>query len=163
MNPPPGGRDPIVVTDLAGTCLFAVAGAVAIASRHGWSDAVLVVVSLVLFAVGVGVALWAYAVAVERSRTDEIAVAGLYLLAGPVAPRSVKVRMNLAVVAQVIIALVVAIAGASGLRHGQKNVLAFAALVPMFGVGMNGLWAAKRGSFGARQVVERRRSGRKIG
>ena len=40
------------------------------------------IVSLVLFAVGMVVFVWAYAVAVGRSRTDLIGIGGLFFLAG---------------------------------------------------------------------------------
>jgi hypothetical protein len=38
----------------------------------------------------------------------------------------------------------------SGLQESQLNPLAFGVLVPMFGIGMNGAWAARYGSYGPR-------------
>ena len=35
-------------------------------------------------------------------------------------------------------------------RAGDLNALAFGVLVPMFGVGMNGVWAARHGAYGPR-------------
>ena len=35
--------------------------------------------------------------------------------------------------------------GVVGLDKGQLNALAFGVLVPMFGIGMNGLWASRHG------------------
>jgi hypothetical protein len=52
--------------------------------------------------------------------------------------------------AQVVLAFTGAIVGAIGLRGSEVNALAFGILVPMFGIGMNGLWAVRNGSFGPR-------------
>ena len=46
-------------------------------------------VSLVLFLTGCGLFLWAYALAVERSRTEAVGIGGLYFLAGT-APDAVR-------------------------------------------------------------------------
>ena len=51
------------------------------------------ITALSLFAVGVVCFLWAYLHAVQRSRTDEISVIGLYLLAGQSTPPQVKRTM----------------------------------------------------------------------
>ena len=69
--------------------IFVVAMAVAVAAarpraRPGRS---IVVVSMVLFAAGVVTTLWAYCHARSNvSRTEEVGVANLYLLAGPTPP-----------------------------------------------------------------------------
>ena len=66
----------------------------------------------------------AYVSALERSRTDEIGVANLYLLTGATAPRPVKRTMSLLLAAQVVFALGGAIVGAVGLSGNQVNALA---------------------------------------
>lgn len=146
-----GMNSRLVRLDLWGTALFVAAEAVAIPLRSQRVGQVLIaVVSLVLFAIGVATALWAYAAALERSRTEELGVANLYLLTGTTAPPEVKRRMSAALVVQVVLALAGAIVGVVGLGKNDLNALAFGTLVPMFGIGVNGAWAARYGSFGPR-------------
>ena len=154
----------LVRLDVVATALFAVVCALALALRHrGWVEALFVTVSLVLFAVGVVTSLVAYASAVERSRTADISVGSLFMLAGKVAPTAVKRTMYLCWAVQIVAAFVVGIVGATGLGTGQRNVLAFGALVPMLGVGLHGLWAVRHGTFEARQQPHSRPQHRKIG
>ena len=60
-----------------------------------------------------------------------------------------------ALVVQVVAAIAGAWIGVVGLDKGELNALAFGVLVPMFGIGMNGVWAARHGSYGPadRQAV----------
>ena len=61
-------------------------------------------------------------------------------------------------------ALAGAIVGVVGLGEGQLNALAFGVLVPMFGIGANGVWAARHGAYGPRLVARKERpNNRKIG
>jgi hypothetical protein len=148
-SPSAGGR--WVLADAIGTALFAVVVAVAIPLHDERpAQVAIAVLSMVLFAVGAVTGLWAYIAALERSRTDEIGVANLYLLTGPTAARPVKLRMAGLLVAQVVVALTGAIVGASGLQGSEVNALAFGILVPMFGIGLNGVWAVRHGTFGPR-------------
>ena len=102
-----------------------------------------------MFAIGVFAFLWGYWTAVQRSRTDDIAVAQLYFLAGGSTPRRVKRVMNSALAIQVVTCLATAIARST--TDGKSgSTLAFGILVPMFGLGLNGLWCAGHGSFAAR-------------
>ena len=141
----------LVRLDVWGTVAFVAAEAVAIPLRSQRTGQVLIaVVSLVLFAIGVATALWAYAAALERSRTEEVGVANLYLLTGSTAPPEVKRRMSIALAVQVVVALAGAIVGVVGLSKNDLNALAFGTLVPMFGIGTNGAWAARYGSYGPR-------------
>lgn len=141
----------IVRLDLAGTALFLVALAVAVPLRnHRFAQFLIGGVSMVLFAIGVATTLWAYARALERSRVEEVGVANLYLLTGPTAPKVVGRTMSLALAVQIVAALGGAWVGVVGLDKGQLNALAFGVLVPMFGIGMNGVWAALHGSYGPR-------------
>ena len=160
-EPDPAWR--LVRLDVAGSALFTGAMAVAVPLRDQRVAQVgIAAVSLALFAVGVAAGLWAYTSALERSRAEEVGVANLFLLTGPTAPRAVKRRMSLALAVQVVVALVGASIGAGGLQQGQLNALAFGVLVPMFGIGMNGLWAAHYGSFGPRVLAAVRPDNRKI-
>jgi hypothetical protein len=137
--------------NLAGTALFLVALAISVPFRNDRPAQVLiVVVSLALFAVGIAASLWAYTSALERSRTQEVGVANLFLLTGGTAPGPVKRAMNGALGVQIVAALVGASIGVAGLQESQLNALAFGVLVPMFGIGMNGAWAARYGSYGPR-------------
>lgn len=104
-----------------------------------------VAVALALFAVGCVVFLVAFATAVERSRTEAIGIGGLYFLAGS-APSTVQRSLLGSVVVEVVVALATA-----GIR--MFTSLAFGTLVPMFGLGLAGLWAARHGRFGSRGMA----------
>ena len=148
--------------DLIGTALFTVVVAVAVPLRdHRGAQVAVAVVSLALFAMGTLLALWAYAAALERSRSAEIGVANLYLLTGATAPRRVQVLLTGALVAQVVVALVGAGLGLRGLEGDDLNALAFGVLVPMLGIGTNGAWAARYGSYGPRVQAARPTGGRR--
>jgi hypothetical protein len=154
----------LVRANLVGTALFLLALAVAVPFRtHRPAQVLVVVVSLVLFAVGIATSLWAYTTALERSRSEEVGVANLYLLTGGTAPKPVKRAMSAALIVQVVAAIVGASIGVSGLQESQLNALAFGVLVPMFGIGMNGAWAARYGSYGPRVQPTAKPSNRKIG
>lgn len=141
----------IVRVNAIGTLAFVAAMAIGVPLRAEKGAQVMVaVVSLVLFGMGVATGLWAYTSALERSRTEEVGVANLFLLTGATAPRRVKMLMSVLLVVQVVVALVGASIGAAGLSGNQVNALAFGVLVPMLGIGMNGLWAARYGSYGPR-------------
>lgn len=140
-----------VRADLTGTGIFVVVSTIALL----WRDArpaqvAMAVVSMGLFAVGAFVGLAAYIRALERSRIDEIGVANLYLLTGSTAPAAVKRTMTVALALQVAVGLAGAIIGALGLSGDEVNTLAFGILVPMFGIGLNGLWAVRHGRFAPR-------------
>lgn len=141
----------IVRINTVSTAVFVVAMAVGVPLRHHSAAQVMVaVVSLVLFGMGVATGLWAYTSALERSRTDEVGVANLFLLTGPTAPKPVKRTMSVLLALQVVVALVGASIGAAGLSGNQINALAFGVLVPMLGIGMNGVWAARYGAYAPR-------------
>ena len=154
----------LVRADLVGTGVFLAALAVAVPFRGERPAQVLIAgVSLVLFAAGIATSLWAYSAALERSRTEEVGVANLFLLTGSTAPKPVKRAMSAALGVQVVAALVGASVGVAGLQESQLNALAFGVLVPMFGIGMNGAWAARYGSYGPRVNPAANPSNRKIG
>ena len=154
----------LVRADLFGTAMFAVSLAIAVPLRaERWAQVLIAVVSVALFAVGVGASLWAYAAALERSRVQEVGVANLYLLTGTTAPPPVKRALLTALAVQVVASFGAATIGVVGLDDSQLNALAFAVLVPMFGIGINGAWAARYGSYGPRVNPAAKPSNRKIG
>ena len=132
----------IIQGDLVGTALFTVVSVVEVIVQS-WTRPVAVAMDLVLFAIGCTTFLGAYAIAIGRSRTEEIGVASLYLLTNRVAPNPVRVRLLGAVAVQCVVAVTVA-------SVRPFTAAAFAVLVPMFGLGLNGLWAARHGTFGPR-------------
>ena len=60
--------------------------------------------------------------------------------------------------AQIVVAIAGATIGVVGLDKGQLNALAFGVLVPMFGIGANGIWAVRHGTFGHALRPQRRRA-----
>jgi hypothetical protein len=136
----------IVALNAALTVAFAAtAGVSTVVFAQPWK-AVGVAVAVACFAVGVVAFLWGYWSAVQRSRHDEISVAALYFLVDKCAPARVARRMNTLLGAQVVIGLATAIARSS--TDGKPgSTLAFGILVPMLGLGLNGLWGAHHGRF----------------
>lgn len=136
--------------DAAGTVVFVAVEVVATI----WPDQLAVVaagVSLVLFAVGIVIFVGGFLSGVERSRTEEVSVAGLYFLAGGVAPAAVR-RVLMGLLA---VQTVVSVAAAS-IR--PFTALAFGILVPMFGLAIAGRWAAEYGAFADRKVLRTKRA-----
>ncbi len=122
----------------AGTAVFTVT-AVAATIAPGWFEWPAVVVALLLFAGGMITMAWAFLVAVERSRTEAIGIGGLYFGAGS-APPEVRRIMLTALGVQIGVALVTA-----SIRVFTS--LAFGILVPVWGLGLLGLWCARYGEF----------------
>lgn len=148
--------------DLGGTALFtAVVTAAAVGGERALQVSV-AVVSLALFAAGIALSLWAYASALDRSRRDEIGVANLFLLTGPTAPAAVRRTCLGALAAQTVVAVVGATAGLAAIDGTELNALAFGVLVPMFGIGVNGAWAARYGAFGPRHDPSSRPTHRRV-
>lgn len=137
---PTAGRR-IVTASRAGTAVFVLTALAAVVDRSRFGLPA-VTVALLLFAVGCVVFLWAYGIAVGRSRVDAIGIGGLFFLQGS-APRTVQVALLVPLALQVVTALVTA-----GLRPFTS--LAFGVLVPMFGLAQAGLWGARYGSFDRR-------------
>lgn len=143
-------RDAIVQVNLALTAVFAVTAtmaAVVFSTTWQWIGAI---TAMVLFTIGVFAFLWSYWNAVQRSRTDEIAVTQLYLLMGDAIPSAVRRTMNLTLLTQFVIALATTFARPDGPDGGPGSSLAVGFLVPMLGFGLNGLWAVYHGNFAAR-------------
>jgi hypothetical protein len=132
----------LITLDMVGTAAFVITATLE-AAVLTWARPIGVAVALILFTVGCVLFLWGYAVAVQRSRTNEIGVTALYLLTDGVAPKPVKARLLGLLTIQVVAALTTA-----ALR--PFTTVAFGILVPMFGLGVNGLWAARHGRFAER-------------
>lgn len=131
----------IVRASWAGTAVFAVtAGAAVVFSAAG---IVALGVALALFAAGCAAFAAAYYRAVGRSRLEEISVLPLFFLGGA-APAGVRRLLLGAVAVQVVVAFTTA-----GARPNTS--LAFGILVPVYGVGLAGLWGARHGTFPPRR------------
>ena len=138
------GRDPIVRASAAGTVVFAVTAVAAVVTEA--ATVVAAGVALALFAVGIGIFFWAYAIAVNRSRTDAIGIGGLFFLAGSeTAPAGVKRALLASLALQTAIGLATAAAR-------PFTPLAFGVLVPLYGLALTGLWGARHGRFGPRRA-----------
>ena len=111
-----------------------------------------VVVSLTCFSIGIIAFLLGYWAAVQRSRRDVIGVAALFFLLGDVADKQTKRQMNTCFALQSAVALATALARPE--TDGKPgSTLAFGILVPMLGLGLNGLWGSRHGHFDARADV----------
>jgi hypothetical protein len=146
MNVPSNSTaGPVVVrAGIVGTAVFLAAAVAALADSS--LELGTVIVDLLLFAGGVIAFLWAYAVAIRRSREVLIGIGGLYFLQSS-APRSIQFRL--------LGALAIQVAGAfatAGVR--PFSGLAFGVLVPVWGLGLCGLWAARYGTFPPRADSE---------
>jgi hypothetical protein len=135
----------IITVSWIGTGVYVVTALIATVFPNGFGAAA-TIVSLVLFAIGCVVFLWAYLVAVQRSREDLIGIGGLYFLQGT-APTTVRVHLLGSLAVQVVVAIV-----SSSIR--LYSSLAFGFLVPVFGIGMCGLWGARYGTFAPRPAAE---------
>ena len=140
----------LVKCNLVLTSIFVVMSIVAAVTFTSPWKTIGVVVSLGCFSVGIVAFLWGYWTAVQRSRTDNISVAALYFLVDKCAPQSVARLMNGALGIQVVVAVATAISRTT--TDGRAgSTLAFGVLVPMMGLGLNGLWGATYGAFAPRQ------------
>jgi hypothetical protein len=120
-----------------GTVAFAIASAIAVANEDAAS--LVAVFDLILFALGLLAFLRTLLSAAQRSRTEELSVAGIWFLNGS-APKDVQWWLLGCLAAQLVISFV-----AAGLR--PYTAVAFGVLVPMFGLGLTGLWAVRSGTF----------------
>jgi hypothetical protein len=147
----------MIRTNLVGTVVFVLSSTWAAVVFDGVAKTQGVVIDLLLFAIGVVAFLWGYFAAVQRSRSDQMSVAELYFLMGTAIPSRVRRTMNALLAVQVVVALVTALSrlttpGESGPTNG--STLAFGVLVPMLGLGLNGLWAANHGDFPPRRLKD---------
>ncbi len=136
----------IVRVNVIGTALFVVSASAAAVFFTSFFRAIGVLVALVLFAIGVASFIWGFFTAAQRSRYDSISVASLYFLVGNVSSVKVRRLMNGSLIVQVLCGLVSALSRTS--TNGRAgSTLAFGVLVPLFGLGLNGLWSSRHGLF----------------
>lgn len=128
--------DPVVRPAVWSTVAFAVASIAAVGS--GTAANIVAIFDLILFALGCLVFVRTFLTAAQRSRTEELSVAGIWLLAGQ--PKPIQRWLLGCLAAQVVIALV-----AAGLR--PYTAVAFGVLVPTLGLALCGLWAVRSGTF----------------
>ena len=118
---------------LVGTSAAAAAAPDTFARAHA-------VLSCLLFAIGTGALLWAYALGITRSRTDQVTLGGLFFLSGDTAPGDVRRPLRLALAVQVV-----AVVAAASIRPYTE--VAFGILAPMYGLGLMGAWGGRHGRF----------------
>jgi hypothetical protein len=144
MSTMPGAR--ILRVNAFGTAAFVIT-AIGGAIRPGFLRTLAAVVALGLFAVGCAVFVWGLLRAFDRSRTHNIGMGGLFFLLAPAAPGVVRRPFLALLVVQTVVGLATAIAT---FRVKPFTPLAFGVMVPVFGLGLAGLWAARYGQFGPR-------------
>jgi hypothetical protein len=128
----------LVLLDFVGTGVLAVAAVAGIAAPDG-AGGFTAATSMGLFAVGVVLFLWGYAMGVVRSREEQVTMGGLFFLSGT-APKVVRFRLRAALAAQVVLAV-----AAASIR--PYTAVAFAVLAPTLGLGVMAAWAARHGTF----------------
>lgn len=141
-----GIGDRIITSSWAGTAVFAVVAIIATIDPESLG-APAVIVSLLLFASGSVAMFWAFLIAVQRSREVVIGIGGLYFGAGS-APSGVQRHLMASLAGQVVVAFTTA-----SIRPFTS--VAFGILVPVWGLGLAGLWCARHGEFAPRDDVAR--------
>lgn len=140
MNGPGSG---LIKASWVGTVVFAITAAVATIDPDSLGVPA-VVVALVLFGGGVIAMFWAFLIAVARSTEDAIGIGGLYFGAGS-APKDVQRHLMASLAIQVAVAFTTA-----SIRIFTS--LAFGILVPVWGLGLAGMWCARHGEFAPRDA-----------
>ena len=144
--PDQGAGEGLVRANVWATLVFAVVS-VAAAIAPDPLEYVAVPLDLVLFVAGCSAFLWAYAVAIGRSRYDDLTMAGVFFLSDRVAPARVTRAFRLLLAAQIVVAVATAAAR-------PFTALAFGVLVPVLGLGLMALWGARHGAFPAKSVPD---------
>lgn len=127
---------------IAGTALFTVVSVLAAVTDADAVVVAAVLVDLGLFLAGCVAFVLALLRAADRSRTEELHLPGLFWLSGT-APFDVRLRLLGALTLEIAVAL-----GTASAR--PFTGLAFGVLVPVYGLGLTGLWGARLGVFGPR-------------
>lgn len=143
----------VIRANLVGTAFFVVTAVFAAAVFTTPAQWVGAVSAMSLFTIGVVAFLWGFWNAVQRSRDEEVSVTQLFLLFGAATPSSVRRPMLAALAVQVVAAFVTTFWRLDGPDGTPGSSLAVGMLVPMFGLGMNGLWAAYHADFEERRLV----------
>jgi len=128
-----------------GTLVFAIAAVGALAAPDTLGRPFAAVAGALFFG-GIVAFLLAYFRAIGRSREDLIGVGGLYFLAG-CAPTAVQLVMLASLAVEVAVAVATAAIRFSSLGNNDLNPLAFGILVPVWALGLAGLWGARHGTF----------------
>ena len=102
----------ILTAVFVATALYA---AIAFTTAAQWVGAI---TAMTLFSVGVVVFLWGFWNAVQRSRTEELAVTSVFFLTGGCAPSHVRRQMNLMLSVQVVTAFATGLFSASASTFG---------------------------------------------
>ncbi len=144
-DPSTGRR--IVVASWIGTAVLAVTAIAADIAPHSLEIPALVV-ALALFFGGIVAFMFAYAVAIGRSRDDEISLAGVYGLSGST-PGPVKANLFGSLAVEALVAVVTA-------STRLYSTLSFGILGLLWGLGLAGLWGARHGAFPPRSPDRRR-------
>ena len=134
----------------AGTAVFTLTAVAAAIAPSSLKPAALAV-AVALFAGGCAVFVWAFLLVAGRSRTEAVELAQVWFLTGPSTPAGVRRSLLGAVAVQVVVGLATAAAR-------PYTSLAAGVLVPMWGLGLCGLWAARHAAFPPRPPDPRRRS-----
>ena len=133
----------LVRASLGGTAVLVVTSALAVAF-DGPVRSLNAIVAGVLFVLGCAAYLLGYARAVQRSRTEVVTMAGLAFLVDA-APKAVQRRLIGSTVVEVVVVVT-----AAAVR--PFTPLAFGILAPVFGLGVQCLWAATHGRFPRRSA-----------
>lgn len=144
------GRGILMINEI-GVAVFVVLGILA-AVFPDIATAPYVVVSVAQFIIGMITMGLAYFSAIERSRTENVAVAGVFFASGA-APKPIQRRFLFALLVQVVVGIVVA-------SVRVYTPAAFGVLAPLWVVGFTGMWVTAYGTFTPRQP-EPKRSARK--
>jgi hypothetical protein len=143
----------IIRANIAGTALFVATALFAAAVFTTAAQWVGASTAMTLFAVGVFAFLWGFWNAIQRSREEEVSVTQLFLLLGQATPSRVRRVMLGLLAVQVVASFVTAVWRIDGPDGTPGSSLAVGLLVPMFGLGMNGLWAAYHAQFPPRLML----------
>lgn len=127
-----------------GTAVFVVTAVAAAAAPDTVDEQIALAVAAGLFIAGCVVFLWAFFVAAGRSRTEQLELAQVWFLTGPPTPGPVRRSLLAALAVQVVAGLATAAAR-------PYTSLAAGVLVPMWGLGLCGLWAARHATFPPRR------------
>lgn len=134
-----GEGDVIVRVDVWATAAFALVAALTAAFPDALVP-VFVPLSLLLFLGGCVAFMWAFARGVARSRFEAITMGGLFFLTEDVAPARIRRALRSTFGVQVVVAVAAALVR-------PFTPLAFGTLVPLLGLGLIALWAARHGEF----------------
>ena len=146
---PPSAGGGLRRASWGGTAVFGLT-AVAAAAAPSTFEAPALAAATTLFLGGCAAFVWAFLVVAGRSRTERIELAQVWFLTGPSTPAAVRRSL----LASLAVEVVVGVATASVRPYTS---LAAGVLVPMWGLGLCGLWAARHGVFPPRPMENRRR------